>query len=83
MIIPANSAAEQVQRLSEVNTDIDKQIDALKLSQVKNIEIINAFTPLAEWAELPDPEPETAPEPDGQVTEITPEITPEITEVTA
>lgn len=62
MIIAANSAAEQIQRLTEVNADIDKQIDALRLSQAKNLEIITAFEPLAEWTELPDSEPETAPE---------------------
>ena len=62
MLIPANSAAEQIQRLTEVNADIDKQIEALRQSQAKNVEIIDAFTPVAEWTDLPDPEPETVPE---------------------
>lgn len=62
MIIAANSAAEQIQRLTEVNGDIDQQIEALRLSQAKNAEIISAFEPVAEWTELPDPEPETVPE---------------------
>jgi len=62
MIIPANPAAEQIQRLTEINTDIDKQIEQLKETQLKNVGIIEAFTSTAEWVELPDPEPETAPE---------------------
>ena len=62
MIIPANPAAEQIQRLNEINTDIDAQIQQLQETQQKNRDIIEAFNPTAEWAELPDPEPETAPE---------------------
>lgn len=62
MLLPANPAAEQIQRLTEINTDIDKQIEQLQETQKKNIDIIDAFTSMAEWTELPDPEPETAPE---------------------
>lgn len=62
MLLPANPAAEQIQRLTEINADIDKQIEQLRESQSKNEEIIQAFTSMAEWTELPDPEPQTAEE---------------------
>lgn len=62
MIIPANAAAEQIQRLTEINGDIDQQIEQLQASQVKNVEIIDAFSPMAEWVEIPDPEPQTVQE---------------------
>ncbi|MDH6277537.1 hypothetical protein M2118_000488 [Aurantimicrobium minutum] len=62
MLLPANPAAEQIQRLTEINTDIDKQIQQLQETQTKNTGIIEAFTPSAEWVEIPDPEPETVPE---------------------
>lgn len=62
MLLPANPAAEQIQRLTEINSDIDKQIEQLQETQKKNIDIIDAFTSMAEWTELPDPEPQTAEE---------------------
>lgn len=67
MLLPANPAAEQIQRLTEINTDIDKQIEQLKETQLKNVGIIEAFTSMAEWVELPDPEPQT-------VEEVIPEL---------
>jgi hypothetical protein len=67
MLLPANPAAEQIQRLTEFNTDIDKQIEQLKETQLKNVGIIEAFTSMAEWVELPDPEPQT-------VEEVIPEL---------
>lgn len=61
MLIPANPAAEQVARLRSVNEDITSQIDALEKSKLSNAQIIEAFDPISEWTELPDPEPEVLP----------------------
>lgn len=82
MIIPANAAAEQVKRLTEINGDIDKQIEQLQLTQAKNVENISAFEAIAEWVELPDPEPQTAAEveippldaPPAQLAELQPPV---------
>lgn len=67
MLLPANPAAEQIQRLTEINTDIDKQIEQLQETQAKNAGIIEAFVVMAEWTEIPDPEPQT-------VEEVIPEL---------
>ena len=54
MLKPTNPAAEQVEFLQSVNSDIDSQIAALEESKKANLELILYFREVATWEDVED-----------------------------
>ena len=54
MLKPTNPAAEQVEFLQSVNSDINSQIAALEESKKTNLELIIHFSVLATWEDIED-----------------------------
>ena len=76
MLIPVNSAAEEIVRRKEINGDILKQIEQLQTSIAKNDEIVTALTDIAEWNDIPDPTPNPEPTPEALPVADAPAIDP-------
>jgi hypothetical protein len=52
--IPDNNEAETIERLKQVNVDIDAQILELAKAQASNAIIIETLRPLAKWKSVDD-----------------------------
>lgn len=70
---PANDVAVQVVRLQSENNDLAIQIGTLETKKSNNLQMIDVFSPMAEWEEYEEP---VVPEPEPPVEEPEPETIP-------